>query len=312
MDTTANGIVIGYDTSRESELALEWAASVAQRRGVTLTVVHATGVEHAGVDLARTGVLEMYRQRAQTIAEKGARRARQHADINVTAIGIHRGAAAALTDYSHNAALIVIGHRSRGMLSDTLLGSVAFTVTTHAACPVAVIRGALRPLPSLDHPVVVGLDGSEHSTPALDEAAFLAADTHSFLRIVVAWRQPEANLWSNRAAYQSASDTDVSVGADRDAAADGNIYQQIVTGLAQRAADTAQWAVDHVRERYPELRVEPVIAENEAEQAIIDAATDASLIVVGARGFSDIKSLLLGSVSRKVMQRAQCAVYVVR
>ena len=46
--------------------------------------------------------------------------------------------------------------------------------------------------------------------------------------------------------------------------------------------------------------------------AIVDAAKDKhiDLIVMGSRGLSDVQSLLLGSVTHKVMQKAEVAVLV--
>lgn len=317
-------VVVGYDTSRESEFALKWAVDVAQRRGVALIVVHATGVERPGVELARAGILEMYQQRAQEIAEEGAARARTMAPISVEAAGVQSGAAAALVEYSRRASLVVVGHRGRSLLSDALLGGGAFAVAMHAASPVAVIRYSPRPLPSMEYPVVVGVDGSEHSTRALDEAALLAADTGSFLRIVVAWRPPEQSLWSSvfpqRKPPRALPERDDATepGGDafprtwRAADAQAGLYEQLVADLSARAAETARWAGERVHARYPELKVEQVVTEGRAAQAIVDAAADASMIAVGARGHGDLKTLLLGSVSRKVMQRAECAVYVIR
>lgn len=315
-------VVVGYDTSKESEFALKWAVDVAQRRGVSLTVLHATGVERPGVELARAGVLEMYQQRAQEIAEEGALRARALAQVDVHAVGVQSGAAAALVDYSRRASLVVLGHRGRSVLSDALLGGGAFAVATHAACPVAVIRRSPRPLPSMAFPVVVGVDGSEHSARALDEAALLAADTGSFLRVVVAWRPPEKSLWAGvfpAHKAPAANDAEAS-GPGTDAfprdwhspAGRASVYEELVAELSGRARKTAQWAAERVQERYPELKVEQVVTEGRAAAAIVDAASDASMIAVGARGHGDLKSILLGSVSRRVMQRAECAVYVIR
>ncbi|MCK9515758.1 MAG: universal stress protein [Ottowia sp.] len=320
-------VVVGYDTSRESEFALKWAAEVAQRRAVSLIVVHATSVEHPAVEMARAGILEMYQQRAQEIAEQGAAQARTLASIQVTAAGVQSGAAAALVDYSRRASLVVVGHRGRSLLSGALLGSDAAAVATHAACPVAVIRQSPRPLPSMQHPVVVGVDGSEHSTRALDEAALLAEDTGSFLRVVVAWRPPEKHLWSGLFAQRQAppagahADKAAPValpGAEafpqawRSADEQAGLYDQLASDVAERAAETARWATERVHARHPDLKVEQVVSEGRAAQAIVAAAADASMIAVGARGHGDLKTLLLGSVSRKVMQRAECAVYVIR
>lgn len=47
-------------------------------------------------------------------------------------------------------------------------------------------------------------------------------------------------------------------------------------------------------------------------RALLDAAEDASTVVVGARGLGGVKGLLLGSVSRQVVERAPCTVVVAR
>ena len=313
-------VVVGYDRSEESQVALEWAALVARRRNATLTVVHATGIERPGVDLARPGILEMAQRRAQEIADEGATKAREYADdITIEAKGEQRGAAAALQDYSETSDLVVVGHRGEGRLSGALVGSVAFAVTTHAKCPVAVVRHSLRPLPSQEYPIVVGLDGSEHSNVALDEAAALAVDTGSFLRVVVAWRGPQTNLWSTVVTHLNGSseeNTDETASENPWTVASSDPEAPTATEASneahQAAVAIAAKAAERVRAAHPELRVEKAVAEGRPEQVIVNAAAGASLIVVGARGRGDLASLLLGSVSREVMQRADCAVYVVR
>ncbi len=56
------------------------------------------------------------------------------------------------------------------------------------------------------------------------------------------------------------------------------------------------------------------IDEGDPARAILDCARreDADLIVVGSRGLSDISGLLLGSVSHKVSQLAECTCITVK
>ena len=330
MSTWTKPVIVGYDASKEAEFALQWAVQVAQRRGVSLTVAHATGLEASSVELAHPGVRSLYQQRAQEIAEEGAKRARDLAQgkVEVRAAGLPGGAAAALVDESENASLLVLGHRTRGVLTEAIMGSVALAVVTHAKCPVAVVRQSPAPLPSMEHPVVVGIDGSDHSLRALDEAAFLASDTKSFLRVVTAWERPNQDVWS---AYHSVREAQMEkpkeTGEYQEASwsayqrireemagdkGDAPTYETLLAETSQAAASTAAQAMARVQARYPDLKVEIVTGEGSAAQAIGKAAAGASLIVVGARGRSAMQALLLGSVSRKVMNQAECAVYVIR
>src|SRR5690606_1004135 len=66
----------------------------------------------------------------------------------------------ALHAASTTADLVVVGARGIGGFRGLLLGSVSRWVLHHAESPVAVVRGDE---PSLDGPVVVGVNGSDHS-----------------------------------------------------------------------------------------------------------------------------------------------------
>ena len=66
------------------------------------------------------------------------------------------------------------------------------------------------------------------------------------------------------------------------------------------------------RARCPEVKVARVLARMSTADALVTASSEAELLVVGSRGRGGFASLLLGSVSRKVLQHARCPVAVVR
>ncbi|HEX5511090.1 MAG TPA: universal stress protein, partial [Actinomycetales bacterium] len=52
------------------------------------------------------------------------------------------------------AALVVVGNRGHGPVTGPLLGSVAYSVATHAHCPVVVVRGESEEGLETEAPVV--------------------------------------------------------------------------------------------------------------------------------------------------------------
>ena len=68
------------------------------------------------------------------------------------------------------------------------------------------------------------------------------------------------------------------------------------------------------RIRKSELTVEPRIMEEPAAAAISDIARieNCDLIIMGSRGLTNLASLIIGSVTNRVLQTAPCSVLVVR
>lgn len=291
-------IVVGYDGSSESKAAVHWAASVAARRNRPLVVACAAGIDPG----------EKAAEQAQALAEEGAERARQSADIEVTAEAPAAGVVSTLVGMSEDAELVVMGNRGRGRLRGALLGSAAFSVTIHAKCPVAITHDTVRALPSKELPIVVGTDGSEAGSIAVREAARLASETGATLKVVVSYPSPTNEPWLTAHYPDEVVDKNVWERQVFDPDLDGTSGEQ----RQKQAAGFAHEAAEQVVAAYPNVDVELIVIAGRPERAIVEAAADASLIVVGARGRGDFASLLLGSVSRDVIQHADCTVYVVR
>ncbi|AQS47261.1 MULTISPECIES: universal stress protein [Thioclava] len=85
---------------------------------------------------------------------------------------------------------------------------------------------------------------------------------------------------------------------------------ELLRAVAKRILDIAERTLhDHGAER-----VECLTADGDAARRIVEAAedTDADMIVMGARGLSDLKALIVGSVSQKVQHLSPVTVVSVR
>ena len=135
--------------------------------------------------------------------------------------------------------------------------------------------------------IVVGTDGTDTSTAAVDWAADEARRRGLPLRIVHAFEWH----W-----HDSRYD-------------DGSEYLDVTRSLAESIAATAyRWAL----ERAPELVVETDVPLGHAVALLLEAADDAELVVLGSRGRGGFAGLLLGSVSERMATHAPGSVVVVR
>jgi nucleotide-binding universal stress UspA family protein len=138
--------------------------------------------------------------------------------------------------------------------------------------------------------IIVGLDGSDHSGRAL-EWAIREAGLRGAALTVLAVHEVASNHWTGNPEVYPAD--------------------QPATEAVRRAAeDVVQKAVSQAGEPGP-ASVTVRAVSGLARQELVEASSDADLVVVGQRGGGGFARLLMGSVSSQVVHHAACPVVVV-
>jgi nucleotide-binding universal stress UspA family protein len=280
-------VVVGVDGSPESRTAVDLGAWEADRRRVPLRLVHGYQppvMYGPAVAIAYDATAPL--AYARTLVDAEAERVRQrHPELRVSTAVLIGDPGLVLIDESADAVLVVVGSRGVSSFHSLLLGSVCARVAAHARVPVVVVR------PTAPHArgVVVGVDGSPGSVPAVEFAFAEAAARGTGLTAVYAWTVPPiTNLGPvTRWHYDPVEAQDE---ADR-----------------VLAEATAGWA-----EKYPEVELlRRAVHTVNPLRTLIEESCDAELVVVGARGRGPIASLLLGSVSDGLVRHCRVPVVVV-
>lgn len=139
--------------------------------------------------------------------------------------------------------------------------------------------------------IIVGFDGSEHSQAALTWAVDEARQRNGQLSLITAWNKPPL-AW-----YPAVLET-----------AAGQIAAE---EPPEEEARTLQLAALKSAEDRGVTATGQLVNTHSPASAILDAAKDADLIVVGSRGHGGFPGLHLGSVSTQVANHAHCPVLVV-
>jgi len=277
MTRTVYGIVAGYDGSPGAAQALRWAAREAKARGTTLTVCLAWTPDHMELP-TESAMCDLARQHGQEILVRGLPYAESVLGPDPVRPDLAAGSAAhILCERSRAADMVVVGSRGYSELPGLLLGSVSWQVAGHAAGRVVVVRGAWRPANQPPGPVVVGADGSRAG-----QAAVVFAFEEAALRDVPL------------VAVCALTDTPGRLGESR----------QVQEDFEKLMADEAK--------EHPEVSVMHRVLAGTPRAALLAAAADAQMLVVGARGRDGLDEMSLGSIAQAVLHYAPGPVAVVR
>jgi len=85
----------------------------------------------------------------------------------------------------------------------------------------------------------------------------------------------------------------------------------VLEGVREIAEDLCQKAEDRVQTTHPDLPVTWEVSTYGAASALVDASQTSHTVVVGARGISAARGVLLGSVSTQVAAHSHCPVVVI-
>ncbi|MFI2205699.1 universal stress protein [Streptomyces sp. NPDC020192] len=134
----------------------------------------------------------------------------------------------------------------------------------------------------MTRPITAGVDGSQESLAALEWAGREAVRRGLPLRVVHAWRYAEQLATADRGTQQG----------------------WVSGGVTQ--------AVRAVAERHPQLATTVDVVEGEPAHALVRAAADAEMLVLGSRGHGPVVGFLLGSVGQQVIAETARPVVLVR
>jgi nucleotide-binding universal stress UspA family protein len=280
-------ILVGVDGSAQSLEAVSWAVGQATRDHRPLVIATATG-RHAPVlgGPVQTPASRMARRIAGRRHVEAALKVAKQATPGLRIETLVRPTSArlmlmGLADQAH---LVVVGSRGLGPIGSVALRSVSVAVASGANAPVVVVRtpGYLAQTPR----IVVGTDGTPASTEAL-EFAFAQASSR---------RVPLSVVLCTSDAVVGVHGGDVLPAETPHHAEDQLLLAESVAGLQEKYVDVAA-----------DLRV----ARGPAAEYLVQASTDADLVVVGARGHHGPGASFVGSVSQNVIERAHCSVAVV-
>ena len=291
-------VVVGVDGSEGSLAALRWSALEAHRRQLPLRIVAAGGLDAV---MPATASESFWRHLsahqaswANDVVNDAADLARQTAPVEPqTAVHLTETAVIALQAEAESAGLLVVGSRGRGGAIASRLGSTAIVLTQQASCPVVVVPSAFGGQFGVEtgRDVVVGVDGSQTSQRAVEFAFAEAALRKTGLTAVHAWTLPMLRSTLS-------------------------IRHEVVhvtrPALQQEAAAVLSESLADIRQKHPAVPVVEQAVEERPAVALVEAAHDAPLLVVGSRGRGGVTGLLLGSVSHAVLHRAHCPVAVIR
>jgi nucleotide-binding universal stress UspA family protein len=177
--------------------------------------------------------------------------------------------------------LLVVGNQGLGTLDRFMLGSVSTKLIHHATCPVLVVKDDAAPLQR----IALAVDGSSASAKAL--------------QFVLATFQP-----------------DRSSGKGRQVPIHVTVIHVMPFMKYPEVREAGRRLVDQSIQKLIKagFTAEPVYQLGKPAEEIMAVASKhhVNLIVMGAKGLDAVARFLIGSVSTRVVQQANCSVLVVR
>ena len=276
-------IIAAYDPFSEDRAPVELALAAATLTGadvIAVSVVATLVPGWADPYIVDAGLVEA--------AEAALRRLREDMHVvtrTVTDASVPRALHAVAG--VERASMIVVGSTRRGTVGRVLPGSTAERLLHGAPCPVVLAPRAYTRAP-LDS-IAVGFVATPEGNMALAVAHRLAARSGARLRVITALR-PSSALNASIGKSTPPPRGLTLEGRDRTTA----------DGALSAALDTLPIGVE----------IEPELHVDDPADVLVAVSAHVGLVVCGSRGYGPLRSVLLGGVSRRLVDGAHCPVLV--
>lgn len=267
-------VVVGVDGSTAALRAALWAVDEAVSRNIPLRLVYALDAEDLEPDDTA---------RKLAAAESAVRHVAAAVEATDKAVKIEVDitpgrATGTLIQASRQAAMVCVGAVGSDHFQPERVGSTAAVVAASAHCPVAIVRGHGRPGRAHTNWIYAEADDSPDDGIVLETAVQEARLRDAPLRMIACWRPH----------------------LDSEAAVEGD--RRIRALLNKRLA---RW-----RRCYPDLQAEAVAVHGSISDYLAAHATEAQLLVVGARGPGHVREVV-GPAGSAALGDSDCVVLVV-
>ncbi|MDX3458614.1 universal stress protein [Streptomyces sp. ME02-8801-2C] len=310
----SRNVTVGLDGSPESRAAAEWAAREAKLRGLPLKIVHVW--EPVPVPMAQAPLLGAETQahwsergemgappaegwgRIPREAAEGLRL--RHPGVDVTMEQVSGTPVDVLNAAAKDADVLVLGSRGLSGIGGFLVGSVGSGVIAHAENPVVLVRAGEQAadehekdpsgIPSaatVFRPVVLGLDLDSPDDTVITFAFEEAARRATALKVVAGWNLPPYYVYG------------LAAGADPH------------DDISRERAAALTGALSGWRQKYPDVEIVEMSRTGSPANHLVDAAREASLVVVGRRIRRSPFGAHIGPVTHAVLHHATAPVAVV-
>lgn len=287
-------VTVGLDGSPESLAAARWAADEAEKRKLTLRLLHAWPLLAPEPTRAPSEVDQNYWAKRLVHTARSELQSR-HPGLLVVGSLVPDDAQNALLQAASESELTVLGSRRLESVESYFLGDISLPVVARAQRPVVLVRaepqkgkaGEEGPRPAEASRVVVALKLHGSSDELLD-FAFHSAAARGVPLLAVHGRSVPLHAR-------------VPWGVDHD----------VTEELTRDARKLLDKALRPWREKYPQVEVADSVRLAGHAKAVVHAAEDAALLVVGRSAHRHGLGPHLGHVVQAALHHARCPVAVV-
>jgi nucleotide-binding universal stress UspA family protein len=288
-------VVVGYDQTPHSDIALAEAAREAEMRGAALNVVTAfrrpvlPGTAAPAVPaVPPVDSQDAARKAAEAVAQHGADRVHErHPALEVAPFAVVGSPGKTVAQAAHSADLLVVGSRGQGGFAGLQVGSTSMRALADACCPVLVVRGRTD---AAHNRIVAAVDIEEYCEPILDFAFLEASRRGARVTVIHVWDEPWILAYATE---------DPAIADD-------------VAIIEHEREDRLTAIINSVQRRHPEVQPFHQIATGSTARLLVEASQNADLLITGARRHREGRhGVQIGPVTQTLLHHAECPVAVV-